>query len=120
SSTMRPPPPSSAVPSTTLFRSRAARASVLATDIDTQVLSRARAGIYAAERVARMEPARLKRFFLRGRGANEGQVRVRGVLARMVRFEPLNLLAPAWPIGERFDAIFCRNVMIYFDKPTQV
>src|SRR5690606_40444027 len=83
SSTMRPPPPSSAVPSTTLFRSRAARASVLATDIDTQVLSRARAGIYAAERVARMEPARLKRFFLRGRGANEGQVRVRGELARM-------------------------------------
>ncbi|WP_026639851.1 CheR family methyltransferase [Bordetella genomosp. 7] len=98
---------------------RAARASVLATDIDTQVLSRARAGIYAAERVARMEPARLKRFFLRGRGANEGQVRVRGELARMVRFEPLNLLAPVWPIGERFDAIFCRNVMIYFDKPTQ-
>ncbi|MBO1111116.1 CheR family methyltransferase [Bordetella petrii] len=98
---------------------RAASATVLATDIDTQVLNRARAGVYADERVARMDPARLKRFFLRGRGANTGQVRVRPELAAMVRFETVNLLAPAWPIGEQFDAIFCRNVMIYFDKPTQ-
>jgi chemotaxis protein methyltransferase CheR len=98
---------------------RAASATVLATDIDTQVLDRARAGIYAEERVARMDPARLKRFFLRGRGANAGQVRVRPELAAMVRFETVNLLAPTWPIAEQFDAIFCRNVMIYFDKPTQ-
>jgi len=98
---------------------RAASATVLATDIDTQVLDRARAGVYADERVARIDPARLKRFFLRGRGANTGQVRVRPELAAMVRFETVNLLAPAWPIAERFDAIFCRNVMIYFDKPTQ-
>lgn len=98
---------------------RAATATVLATDIDTQVLNRARAGVYADERVARMDPARLKRFFLRGRGANAGQVRVRPELAEMVRFEPLNLLAPSWSISDRFDAIFCRNVMIYFDKPTQ-
>jgi len=98
---------------------RAASAAVLATDIDTQVLNRARAGIYADERVARLEPDRLKRFFLRGRGAHAGQVRVRPELAAMVRFETLNLLAPAWPVAERFDAIFCRNVMIYFDKPTQ-
>jgi len=99
--------------------SRGASASVLATDIDTQMLERARAGIYAEERVARMDPQRLKRFFLRGRGAHAGQVRVRPELAEMVRFEPLNLLAPVWPISSRFDAIFCRNVMIYFDKPTQ-
>ena len=98
---------------------RAASATVLATDIDTQVLDRARAGIYAEERVARMDPARLKRFFLRGRGANAGQVRVRPELAAMVRFETVNLRAPTWPIAEQFDAIFCRNVMIYFDKPTQ-
>ena len=98
---------------------RAASATVLATDIDTQVLNRARAGVYPEERVARLDPARLKRFFLRGRGANAGQVRVRPELAAMVRFETLNLLAPAWPLAERFDAIFCRNVMIYFDKPTQ-
>lgn len=69
--------------------------------------------------MAKLDPARLKRFFMRGRGANEGQVKVRAELADMVRFETLNLLAPHWPINEKFDAIFCRNVMIYFDKPTQ-
>ncbi|MBV7487087.1 CheR family methyltransferase [Bordetella sp. BOR01] len=98
---------------------RASSATVLATDIDTNVLNKARAGVYADERVARMDPARLKRFFLRGRGSNTGQVRVRPELAAMVRFETMNLLARSWPIAEQFDAIFCRNVMIYFDKPTQ-
>lgn len=92
---------------------------MLATDIDTNCLQRARAGVYPYERVAKLDPARLKRFFMRGRGANEGQVKVRAELADMVRFETLNLLAPHWPINEKFDAIFCRNVMIYFDKPTQ-
>ena len=66
-----------------------------------------------------MEESRLKRFFLKGRGANAGQVRVRPEIADMVRYDTLNLLAPSWPINEKFDAIFCRNVMIYFDKPTQ-
>lgn len=94
-------------------------ASVLATDIDTSVLQRARAAIYPEERVAKMSEARLKRFFLRGKGAAAGQVRVRPAITGMVRYETLNLLAPAWPVQERFDAIFCRNVMIYFDKPTQ-
>ena len=58
-------------------------------------------------------------LFLKGRGANAGQVRVRPEIADMVRYDTLNLLAPSWPINEKFDAIFCRNVMIYFDKPTQ-
>ncbi|WP_231934082.1 CheR family methyltransferase [Bordetella bronchialis] len=98
---------------------RAASASVLATDIDTNVLQRARTAVYPFERVAKIEEARLKRFFLKGKGAAAGQVRVRPEVAGMVRFEPLNLLAPDWPIQEKFDAIFCRNVMIYFDKPTQ-
>jgi chemotaxis protein methyltransferase CheR len=97
----------------------ATSATVLATDIDTNVLQRARAAVYPDERVAKMEEARLKRFFLKGKGAAVGQVRVRPEVAGMVRFETLNLLAPAWPIQEKFDAIFCRNVMIYFDKPTQ-
>ena len=90
---------------------------MLATDIDTNVLNRA--AVYPAERVAKMEESRLKRFFLKGRGANAGQVRVRPEIADMVRYDTLNLLAPSWPINEKFDAIFCRNVMIYFDKPTQ-
>jgi chemotaxis protein methyltransferase CheR len=98
---------------------RASSSTVLATDIDTNVLNRARAAVYPAERVAKMEESRLKRFFLKGRGANAGQVRVRPEIADMVRYDTLNLLAPSWPINEKFDAIFCRNVMIYFDKPTQ-
>ncbi|CAM4419541.1 CheR family methyltransferase [Bordetella pseudohinzii] len=92
---------------------------VYSTDIDTHCLNRARAGVYAWERVAKLGDERLRRFFLRGKGANEGQVKVRPELAGMVVFETLNLLAPSWPIQEKFDAIFCRNVMIYFDKPTQ-
>lgn len=92
---------------------------VLATDIDTQVLAKARAGIYSAEQVARLSQERLKRFFLKGSGAHAGMVKVKPDLASTISFEPLNLLAPDWGIRERFDAIFCRNVMIYFDKPTQ-
>ena len=92
---------------------------MLATDIDTSVLNRARTGVYPNERVAKMESERLRRFFLKGRGANEGHVRVRPEIAEMVRYETLNLLSPSWGITEKFDVIFCRNIMIYFDKPTQ-
>ena len=99
---------------------RAASASVVATDIDTQVLAKAEAGIFTLEQVSKMTPARLKRFFLKGVGALEGKVRIRPEVAAMVRFEQLNLLDPKWALRQPFDAIFCRNVMIYFDKPTQV
>jgi len=94
-------------------------ASVLATDIDTNVLVRAQTGVYDESRVANMSSQRLKRFFLRGRGAQTGKVRVRPELVGMVTFAPFNLLAPTWNIAGGFDAIFCRNVMIYFDKATQ-
>ncbi|CAN5364708.1 chemotaxis protein CheR [soil metagenome] len=95
------------------------QASVLSTDIDTNVLEQARRGVYRNEGIKSLEPAQLRRWFLKGRGANEGHVKVRPELARMCRFEPLNLLADSWSIGGPFDVIFCRNVMIYFDKPTQ-
>ena len=99
---------------------RAANATVYATDIDTNVLQRAREGVYPIDRVERLSPERLKRFFLRGKGARAGQVKVKPEVAAMVEFAPLNLLAADWRLGDRrFDAIFCRNVMIYFDKPTQ-
>jgi len=62
---------------------------------------------------------RRKRFFQRGTGANEGNVRVKKELRDLITFLPLNLLAKQWPIDGQFDAIFCRNVMIYFDKSTQ-
>jgi len=61
----------------------------------------------------------LKKYFYRGTGVKSGLVRVKSALQEAVRFEPLNLLAPNWPADQKFDAIFCRNTMIYFDKPTQ-
>lgn len=99
--------------------SRAAGASVLATDIDTQVLAKGAAGVFTLEQVNKLSPERLKRFFLKGAGALAGKVRIRPEVAAMVKFTQLNLLDPAWGLKEPFDAIFCRNVMIYFDKPTQ-
>jgi len=99
--------------------SRAAGASVIATDIDTQVLEKAAAGVYTMEQVSKLPLERLKRFFLKGSGARAGQVRIRPEVAAMVKFGQLNLLDTQWGLKEPFDAIFCRNVMIYFDKPTQ-
>ncbi|HVL75671.1 MAG TPA: CheR family methyltransferase [Noviherbaspirillum sp.] len=98
---------------------KAAACQVIATDIDTNVLATAAQGIYPIERVEKMDSERVRRFFLRGKGAHAGQVRVRPELREMVTFRHLNLLAPDWPVSGPFDAIFCRNVMIYFDKPTQ-
>ena len=92
---------------------------VVATDIDTNVLAIAERGVYPLERVGKMDPERLRRFFLRGKGAQAGYVRVRPELQKLVTFRPLNLLSDSWGVGGQFDAIFCRNVMIYFDKATQ-
>ncbi|MFZ4700208.1 MAG: CheR family methyltransferase [Candidatus Methylumidiphilus sp.] len=92
---------------------------IMATDIDTQVLETARTGVYGAERVGHLTSSQLKRFFLRGSGSNEGFVKVRPELQDMVKFQQLNLMDEQWPLKGPFDAIFCRNVMIYFDKMTQ-
>ena len=92
---------------------------IIATDIDTNVLATAANGVYPMERVDKMAPERLRRFFLRGKGAHEGMARVRPELRQLVSFRQLNLLADHWPVSGQFDAIFCRNVMIYFDKETQ-
>ena len=97
----------------------ASQSHVIATDIDTNVLATAANGIYPIDRLERMEPERAKRFFLKGKGAQAGMVRVRQELRQMVTFKQLNLLSDDWPVSGPFDAIFCRNVMIYFDKPTQ-
>jgi chemotaxis protein methyltransferase CheR len=93
--------------------------SILATDIDTAVLEGAQKGVYTLDRVEHMSPERLKRYFLRGSGANAGFARVRPEVGRLVEFRKLNLSDSRWDIREPFDAVFCRNVMIYFDKPTQ-
>ena len=98
---------------------RASRVRILASDIDTQVLERASRGVYPLDAVARLDRDLVRRHFLRGTGAQEGFVRVRPEVRAMVTFQRINLLDASWPIRARFDAIFCRNVMIYFDKPTQ-
>jgi chemotaxis protein methyltransferase CheR len=95
------------------------QAHVIATDIDTNVLNTASNGIYALDRLDKMSSERAKRFFLKGKGEQAGLVRVRPELRQMITFKQLNLLADDWPISGPFDVIFCRNVMIYFDKPTQ-
>jgi chemotaxis protein methyltransferase CheR len=92
---------------------------IIATDIDTNVLSTAQAGIYPLERVEKLPKETLKRFFLKGSGSNAGYVQVRKELRELISFQKLNLLDERWPIGGTFDVIFCRNVMIYFDKTTQ-
>jgi len=92
---------------------------IQASDLDTVVLETARGGIYPDERVASMDPARLKRFFLKGHGAREGSVRVRRELCDLVSFRQVNLRDAGLGMNGPFDAIFCRNVLIYFDKPTQ-
>lgn len=92
---------------------------IIATDIDTKVLETAATGLYPIDRVSKLSEARRKKFFLKGKGTQEGVVKVRRELQNMITFLPLNLLADKWPIQGPFDAMFCRNVMIYFDKPTQ-
>lgn len=96
------------------FNSLTPPASVVATDIDTKVLETASNGVYPLERVEKLSQERLRRFFLKGKGERSGFVRVRPELQRLVEFRPLNLLGANWPVKGPFDAIFCRNVMIYF------
>ncbi len=92
---------------------------VLATDIDTQALATARRGIYPLEQVASLDERRRKRFFQRGNGRHAGYARVRPELAARVHFQALNLVANDWAVNGLFDAVFCRNTMIYFDTDTQ-
>lgn len=91
---------------------------IVSSDIDTNVLNTARRGVYAAESRG-LSPQRLKAFFLRGTGANEGRIRVKPELAKMIEFRTLNLMNTSWSLGDPFHVVFCRNVMIYFDAPTQ-
>jgi chemotaxis protein methyltransferase CheR len=92
---------------------------ILASDIDTDVLARAALGVYPLEAVAPVPAPTLQRFFLRGVGAHQGMVRVRPEVRALVTFRHLNLLDEVWPIRTRFDLVFCRNVLMYFDRETQ-
>lgn len=90
-----------------------------ATDISTQILQRAEQGIYVAEKIAPVPAQFLHRYFQRGVGKWQGHFRVNDRLRQHVQFQHLNLLQPRYPFSRRFHLIFCRNVMIYFDRPTQ-
>jgi len=96
------------------------RVTIIATDLDTDVLAKAEAGIYPVERIEKLSEDLVKRYFLRGSGSKAGFVRVRPELRAMISFRQVNLLGNNWPIRAPLDAIFCRNVMIYFDKETQL
>lgn len=91
---------------------------IMASDIDTKVLATAGRGVYNAD-ARGLSPERLRAHFLRGKGANSGSIRVKPELARMIEFRTHNLMEARWQLGEPFDIVFCRNVMIYFDAPTQ-
>ncbi len=91
---------------------------VLATDLDSAVLATAAAGIYHADRLKSVSGTRASRFFQKGSGAQAGRFRVQDELRNLITFKQLNLMHE-WPVRGPFDAIFCRNVIIYFDKDTQ-
>lgn len=93
-------------------------AHLLATDLDRDVLARAEAGVYTADRIEGLSKERRKNFFLKGRGKKLGSVRVKPELRNLIDFAQLNLM-DSWSLPHNMDIIFCRNVMIYFSKATQ-
>ncbi|MBN2401092.1 MAG: protein-glutamate O-methyltransferase CheR [Spirochaetes bacterium] len=92
---------------------------ILATDIDTDVLGKAVAGIYKEEDLEEVDPAILRIYFQKGKKENSGLFTVRESIKNMVSFGRLNLLSESYPMNGLFDIIFCRNVIIYFDKKTK-
>jgi chemotaxis protein methyltransferase CheR len=92
---------------------------VVATDIDELALADARSGIYPADAIDMLGAGLRRRYFLRGTGEHEGFIKVRPELARLVSFATLNLCEQGWDAPGEYDAIFCRNVMIYLDRDVQ-
>lgn len=90
-----------------------------ATDISHRILQKARVGVYRSDALEKMAPALVKTYFQKGYGPQEGNYRVKPLVQEAVTFRQLNLLEGAFPFKEPFQVIFCRNVMIYFDRPTQ-
>lgn len=101
------------------FNNSAPPVRILATDIDTNVLAKADAGVYDIDRIESLSAERSGRFVLRGGGSRAGMVKMRPELRSLITFRQQNLLDEKWPIRGPFDVIMCRNVMIYFDKETQ-
>jgi chemotaxis protein methyltransferase CheR len=95
------------------------RTQLLATDIDSNVLARAASGVYPLERVQSLSKTLLKKWFLKGRGRCDGKVLLKPEVRRLIRFGQLNLMEN-WQLNSPMDVIFCRNVIIYFDKQSKI
>jgi len=93
-------------------------AKVIATDLDSNVVHTGQTGVYKTDRLKGVSEERKKRWFLKGSGSQEGFVRTKKELQDIIEFGQLNLM-DEWPLKDAIDVIFCRNVVIYFDKPTQ-
>jgi chemotaxis protein methyltransferase CheR len=92
---------------------------ILASDLSTRVLARAQSGIFDIDQISEISQARAKIHFLKGSGSNEGTIKVKSHLKDMINFQRINLMDERYPIKNDLDLIFCRNVMIYFDRETQ-
>lgn len=92
--------------------------SILASDLSTNVLGRASQGIYAEDKLGGIPSRLLHRYFLKGVKHRQGFVRVKDELRKMIKFSRINLM-DEFNFSQPFHIIFCRNVMIYFDRPTQ-
>jgi chemotaxis protein methyltransferase CheR len=93
--------------------------SLVATDISSRVLDRAREGIYDADRVQAVPIALKQRYLLKSKDRGKGLVRIVPELRNAVQFRRLNLMEESFSFSEPLDVIFCRNVIIYFDRATQ-
>jgi chemotaxis protein methyltransferase CheR len=112
-------PYSLAISACEAFESLTPPVQIIASDIDTSVLATAGRGFYGHDRMERMSPERMRRFFIVDKLAGADGYRVRPELQHLITFSRINLLDSTWSVQGPLDAIFCRNVMIYFDKPTQ-
>ncbi len=92
---------------------------ILATDLSTRVLERARQAVWPIVKSREIPPACLKAFMLRGTGSQEGRMKAGPEIRSLVRFARLNLNEEAYPAAGQFDLLFCRNVLIYFDAATK-
>ncbi|QCZ92563.1 CheR family methyltransferase [Salinimonas iocasae] len=93
---------------------------IIASDIDSNMLEKARLGVYSDQITRHLSAERCKHFLHRGKNQHAGSVRIVPELRKMVEFRQINLTVPRWPLPRQIDVIFCRNVMIYFDKQTQL
>jgi chemotaxis protein methyltransferase CheR len=95
------------------------RFSILGTDVSTQVLEQAVAAVYPEEMMSPVPPEMRRRYVMRARNPAKRQVRIVPELRRLVRFRHLNLMDASYPVDQDVDVIFCRNILIYFNRPTQ-